>query len=272
MGSEEDKRVRGWCVTINNPNEEDEITVYSLPESTQIKYGVMGLEKGENGTPHVQGFIYFHNPTRFATVKSIFGRAHIEHMRGSPEQAAAYCKKDGDFFEFGTMPMSQSAKGEAGKQTIEERWALAKAGKFDQLPPEQIKTYEYIYRKFQSCEDRSDLDNIWIWGESGVGKSSHVRKTYSTFYTKPMSKWWDGYNGEEVVVLDDFDPSHGKFLGYFLKVWADHYAFNAEVKGGMLRIRPKTIIVTSQYPISACFEDSETIKAICRRFREMLMR
>ena len=56
-----------------------------------------------------------------------------------------------------------------------------------------------------------------------------------------MNKWWDGYAGEEVVVLDDFDPRHAEHLSYYLKIWADHYAFNAEVKGGMIRVRLKRL-------------------------------
>lgn len=264
-------RARGWCVTINNPTEEDEIAVFGCADSEKIKYGVFGFERGENGTPHIQGFVYFVNAVRLNTVKEFFARCHAERMRGTPLEAATYCKKDGDYWECGTLPDSQETKGAKGKQSIEERWALAKAGKFDQLPPEQIKTYEYIYQKHLVCEDRCDLDNIWIYGQSGVGKSSFVRKTYTTFYSKPMSKWWDGYRGEDVVVLDDFAPEHGKYLGYYLKIWADHYAFNAEVKGGMLKIRPKTIIVTSQYPIEACFEERETIEAVSRRFKTHYM-
>ena len=98
-------------------------------------------------------------------------------------------------------------------------------------------------------------------------ESRWVRDTYQVFYTKPMNKWWDGYAGEEVVVLDDFDPRHAEHLSYYLKIWADHYAFNAEVKGGMIRVRPKTVIVTSQYAIEDCFKETAERDAIARRFR-----
>lgn len=82
-----------------------------------------------------------------------------------------------------------------------------------------------------------------------------------------MNKWWDGYQGEDVVILDDFAPEHGKFLAYYLKIWADHYAFNAEIKGAMLKIRPKTFLITSQYRLEDCFESPEDIEAIKRRFK-----
>lgn len=260
-------RARGWCFTKNNYTETDEHECFGL--AWKVKYIIVGKEVGESGTPHLQGYIYYEHPKRFETVKhDVPEGSHIEVAKGNAQQNFEYCSKGGDYFEDGERPLTQAEKGEKGKPTIEERWALAKAGKFDELPPEQIKTYEYIHQKYKSVpEDRSELDNIWIFGPSGCGKSRYVRENHPDHYWKGMNKWWDGYNGEDVVVLDDFDPSHGKFLGYYLKIWADHYAFNAEVKGGMLRIRPKKIIVTSQYPIGACFDDAEGIAAIQRRFK-----
>lgn len=258
-------RSRGYCFTINNYTPAD----IAVCEATPCRYIIFGREIGESGTPHLQGLIYFDNQKTLSAVKKCFhATAHLEPMRGTLEQAVAYCRKeDPEPYERGEKPMTQKEKGDAGKLSSEERWALAKDGNFEMLPPESIKTYEYIYRKFQEVEDRMDLDNIWIWGESGCGKSKFVRDNYPLFYSKGMNKWWDGYDHEQVVLLDDFDPSHGEYLGYFLKIWADHYAFNAEVKGGMLRVRPKTVIVTSQYPIEAVFKDFETIQAIKRRFK-----
>ena len=46
----------------------------------------------------------------------------------------------------------------------------------------------------------------WVlWGPSGTGKSRWVAATWpDAFWKAPESKWWDGYSGQETVVLDDF--------------------------------------------------------------------
>ena len=82
-----------------------------------------------------------------------------------------------------------------------------------------------------------------------------------------MNKWWDGYDHEDVVVLDDFDPKHAEFLSYYLKNLGRPLFIQCRGKRRMMRIRPKTIIVTSQYSLDACFPEKETLAAISRRFR-----
>ena len=154
----------------------------------------------ENQGLHISKVTFTETLKSLKQVREIFDRAHWEQSKGTIDEASDYCKKDGDFFEFGNKPMSNKRKGDAGKQSIEERWDLAKRGRFEDLPPEMIKTYEYIYRKSMVVEDREELDNVWIWGPSGCGKSRHVRDNHEVFYTKGMNKWWDGYNGEEVVL------------------------------------------------------------------------
>lgn len=261
------ERSRSWCFTINNYSVLD----IDVCDTVVCEYIIYGREIGEHGTPHLQGYIRVKNAKTLRAMKTYFHpNAHLE-MAKTVKEAIEYCKKDGDWTERGTAPMTQEEKGLKGKAAIEARWNLAKAGLFEDLPPEQIKTYEYIFRKNLEVEDRGTLDNLWIQGPSGCGKSSFVRQEHAEFYSKPMSKWWDGYNHEDVVLLDDFDPTHATFLSYFLKIWTDHYAFNAEVKGGMLKIRPKKFIVTSQYRMDQCFPDPETLAAIRRRFQVMDM-
>lgn len=257
-------RSNGYCFTLNNYTDEETQSIVDI----KCNYIIFGREVGESGTPHLQGYVQFGAPGKtLSAMKKLIPRAHFEVTKGSIDQNVAYCSKEGDFTERGVKPMSQKRKGVCGKDSLEARWEKAKEGRFQELPPEQIKTYEYIYRKFAPASDRDVLDNLWIQGPSGCGKSKYVRDNYEEFYSKPMSKWWDGYEREETVLLDDYDPSHTKFLAYFLKTWADHYVFNAEVKGGMMRIRPKTIIITSQYSIDECFESPQEIDAIKRRFK-----
>ena len=91
------------------------------------KYVVCGREIGsENGTPHLQGFVYFENKKSLNQVKEIHSTAHWEAMRGTVNQAAEYCQKEGDYFEAGTRPLNQAEKGERGKLAIKKGGLLLK--------------------------------------------------------------------------------------------------------------------------------------------------
>lgn len=87
------------------------------------------------------------------------------------------------------------------------------------------------------------------------------------FYPKIASnKWWDKYKGEENVLIEDMDTTHA-YQGYYLKIWADKYAFPVEVKNGADWIRPKIIIVTSNYTIEQVFPDPAIHKPLLERFK-----
>ncbi len=131
-------------------------------------------------------------------------------------------------------------------------------------------TIKRIKRDFQKKpESIPDLDNLWIWGKTGLGKTRKARALAGDdYYIKNANKWFCGYQGEHTVIIDDFDIKHN-CLAYYLKNWADHNAFQAETKGDSLMIRPKRFIVTSNYDIRTIFPEEENYGPLERRFKQI---
>lgn len=101
-------RSRGWTITINNYNDED-LDIFALFYSGVAKYIIYGFETGEQGTEHIQGYVYYKNSQVLKTVKKHFPRAHLEVAQGTPQQNFNYCSKDGQFYELGTLPVQGRA-------------------------------------------------------------------------------------------------------------------------------------------------------------------
>lgn len=262
-----------YVFTLNNPTVGDKVKLQTLVAlNDKVKYIVYGEEVGESGTPHYQGAIHFKTNHRLSAVKATlpFG-CHIEIQKARDDLAIDYCKKDGKVFQAGVAPMSKKRQGEMEKERWEVARKKAKLGDFDGIDADiLIRCYgalKSIHKdNMPKVNDALDVTGTWLWGEAGAGKSRLARQRHPDFYNKLINKWWDGYKGEDAVIIDDWDPNHD-VLGHHLKIWSDRYAFLAEVKGGAMNIRPNHIVVTSQYPPEECFKDQRTVAAIRRRFK-----
>lgn len=110
------------------------------------------------------------------------------------------------------------------------------------------------------------LDNHWFVGPSGAGKSKSARGLCPTAFVKLPNKWWDGYTGQPDVIIDDFAKEHSVLRTHLLQ-WADHYPTPVECKGSTQLIRPKRIVVTSNYTIDEIWPEPKDHKPMFRRFK-----
>jgi len=265
------KRSRGWCFTLNNYTQADCQKVLDL----EADYVICGKEKGgKKETPHLQGYIYWKTQQDFSKVKKLLVKAHWEAAKGTGQENRDYCSKEEDLLlEKGSMPQDPKKQAQKGSDYWDNVKALAVDGNLDEIDS-KLFVQNYAALKgimkdhMKKCEPLPDTTGEWWYGPSGSGKSKTARETYPDAYIKGVNKWWDGYRGEEVVIIEDLDKFNVS-MGGDLKRWCDHYSFPAEVKGGGMNIRPKKIIITSQYDIGEIWEDEATVDALERRCKKV---
>lgn len=266
-----------WVFTLNNYTDDDQTRLRTLGQSTDAQYLVYGRETGDGGTPHLQGYIIFTKRISFNTVKNTIGeRAHIEKKCGTTEQAADYCKKDGDFEEFGSRATKQ------GRRTdLDELYYAIKNGEAKQ---EIGDTFAGTYIRYKrsidqliaetkdSPRDRERGPNVIVhWGTTGTGKTRAVWDTHDeeSIYAHGGDRWFDGYDGHQVALFDDFNGSEFK-LSYFLKL-LDRYPMRVPIKGGFVQWKPEFIYITSNKSPEEWYANAhpEHQRALQRRFTEV---
>lgn len=246
------RSAKNWCFTLNNYTAQDvEALAQKASESLEsgsIFYLVYGREIGESGTPHLQGFIAFATRKTLAFVRNFtLCKAHCESSKGSPKQASDYCKKDNCYQEFGVCP------GGAGKRNDLARiYELIRGGAnartiADQFPSQYIRYRRSILDCIadQACERNWECDVRVLWGRTGTGKTRKVFDSHESkdVYVHPGDSWFNGYEGQEVALFDDFNGSEFK-LSYLLKL-LDRYKMKVPIKGGYVQWIPKIIYITS---------------------------
>lgn len=211
--------------------------------------------------------------------------AHIERCKGTAVENETYCKKEGKWEEHGEPPMEQKRKGEEGKKESERKWRrlydLAVEGKMEEIgeefPREAIVCHGHIQKLRESkvgnhTRNLAGCCGLWLHGEANAGKTHKATTMFPGSYEKKANKWWCRYNDQPVVIINDVSPFQKKDITDHLKIWADKYPFPAETKGGGFQgLRPRKIVVTSQYTIDEVWEDRETRAAMHRRFKEVLL-
>nr|WAE42663.1 MAG: replication associated protein [Cressdnaviricota sp.] len=270
-------KCRNWCFTVNRDLE------IIKPDMTIIKYIVMQIEVSPTtGHDHIQGYAELNEPTRMQAFITALGyssgrQVHVEKRRGTASEAREYCMKDdtrkpgSNYVELGEWNVKKQGK----RSDLEEACKVAKEHGMkrvaEECPSQFVKYHKGLdaYRKILRPHRKyGDYVEVHVrWGLTGTGKSHYVHEKYGdSLYVKPPgNKWWDHYDGEEVVLIDDFDGGidYRSFL-----TWTDKYPAYVETKGGTMRLNARVIYITSNVYYSHWWPN-ETIGPLERRIKSV---
>lgn len=270
-------RARAWAFTLNNwePADEAHLRLVGCAECT--RYLVFGREKGDNGTPHLQGYIAFTGPKSFSSVKHILagklpnnnageGRHHIERARSNAGVNRRYCTKGGDFEEFGEQPQ-QGKRTDLGDAIS----TLHSSGRMSEVRREHPDVYVKFHRGLAALRQgmlecrHSKPWVAWLHGHAGCGKS-RLASTIpgSQYWAQPDGVWWDGYEQQDVVIVDDVCWS---FKTTLFKRLCDYYPLKVPVKGGFEEFTSPAIVFTCVVEPQNRFEcdNKEPVEQVLRR-------
>jgi len=244
--------------------------VFTLPNWTQEEYKkisemectwmVIGKETcPTTGTLHLQGACILGIQMSFTRVKTLIGsRAHIESMRGKPEDSLAYCsKEDSAPFVKGILPIpgkrsdiKDSVERIIGGESLRDLALDGEGGGAVSI----VKWHKglTILRSLVQPPRSSPPKVFWLFGPTGTGKTrcafqsgiqlSGIGDT-GIWISSGGLRWFDGYDGQPVVIFDDFRTKDVKFA--FLLRLLDRYPMAVEFKGGFVNWIPKFIFITA---------------------------
>ena len=258
--------VTGWFLTYPRCDLSTGNLFDHLCTLGSVKEYVIAHELHEDGGNHLHAYVRYDvgiKPRDMACFDVGDYHGNYQSAR-SPKAVVKYCTKEDDYITNIDIKSYLSKKGKVTAAILREKTA-ARALEDGDISFMQVRQYK-LARLEVSLQPytHTDVRGVWIWGPPGIGKSRAVREKFPELYDKSQNKWWDGYEGQDTVLLDDFDDRKS-CLGHYLKRWMDRYSCQGEVKGGTLHLKHHRFIVTSNYSIAECFEDDTMATAIRRR-------
>lgn len=231
------------------------------------------LEQGETTQYcHWQFVCCLSTKRRLTFLKQLFGpECHCEPTRSAA--ANDYVRKEetaipGTQFELGVCPFKQNSRTDWDH--VKE---AAKLGNLDTIPSRifvtSYRSLTAIAKDYQRPPARHGIRVRVYWGVSRSGKSFRAfqeatENGQEVYLKNPITKWWDGYQGEENVIIDEF---RGVIDIANMLRWLDWTPCSVETKGGSVPLKAKNIWITSNIqPIEWYLTlDEETRTALLNR-------
>jgi hypothetical protein len=262
----EKKVHRSWIFTINNYTEEDIEWVNGL----EVMKITAAKEEGEEGTPHIQGALTMKRGYRLAQLKKLHPKAHWEPATAS--QDFNYCKKlnsvvirDEDNKKQGFRTDLERIRNE-----LKQGASLKDISGSCQSLQELTFAEKYLKYNEEHLPKGTKISVYWYYGNTGTGKTKAVLDNHSPYI--PINfKWWEGYEGQDVVLLDDLRPDWCKPADLLRLLDPYRFQYRVEVKGSSRPLVATKIFVTTPWHPADFWKDCpEDPKQLMRRLQELI--
>ncbi len=266
---------KSWFLTYSQVPEvfQKEGLKAHLESIGEVQDYVIAREKHADGGDHFHAYVKFKGdgvaPKDVLKFKWVDRTANAESCR-SPKAVIKYCKKDGDFISNIANLLNYEKNKSKKLSTFLLEEGVDKAVEDGLISIRGLKrlrqdVFDYKLHKVD-VEPTIHCKGIWIYGPTGAGKTTEALRRFPNAFRKPPTKWWDGYEGQAVVLLDDLRKTHAGFIVYYLTQWMDRHAPpGGEVKGGQVPLPFEWFVVTSQWSIEDLFDEPRDREAIHRR-------
>lgn len=283
-----------WCFTWNNPPDNWQEVFLPFRNGTsgpKLLQCVAYREVGASGTPHIQGFLVFNNTLRLSYLKRTFGTSiHFEVARGTNEEAAAYCRKDGsdDHIDYDDHPGRgartdlSAAAGyirDNGTRGL-KRLAMDDPGIFVKYHAGFTALARTLAPK---CPLHYPRTVHWFYGDAGTGKT-YTAKAEATrlaiddddiyLWNTQNLKFADGYNGQLCVIIDELRPTWENYTYARLLSLTGSEGGNVEIKGASVPWMARNIWITTPFIPEVFFTNDphssrhESMQQLQRRITE----
>lgn len=232
----------------------------------KARYAVFGREIcPKTKKSHWQGFVYWHREkSGNATIKFFNKETHLCHAKTTAE-AIDYCKKEKDFVESGTPPkQGERTDLPSVRNFIVNGGTISKV--IDAGYGYQATRHAEIILKYKEPKRNWKPQVFWYWGATGTGKTKQAYEEAgpNCWESSKTLKWWEGYDGHENIIIDDFREYYCEFAE-LLRI-LDRYPYRVEVKGGSRQLLAKKIWITCPHkPESVYSMLSEDVTQLTRR-------
>lgn len=221
---------------------------------------------------HIQGQATFKRSYSYAALKKLHSYAHWEMTMC--EQDANYCRKrDSKRIIDIDNRKKKGARTDIAETKEVVRSTLSMKAVVEQASSVQSVRMAELWLKYNEPKRPIDPTSIkihWRWGKTGANKTRFIWDTHhiDEVYTPTSYKWWEGYDGHKVVLIDELRANWCTF-GELLKL-LDIYPYTVETKGGSRQIQATTWFITSSYPPSNLFnphhfDANERVDQLTRR-------